>query len=61
MTTSVGIEGPGLSSSQLKLVFPFHIAIDSNFNVTQIGEKLEDFQTLHNLKVESQKKVMNER
>lgn len=43
MTTSTESEGPGLSSGQLKMVFPYHIAVDSNFNVTQVGDKLKEF------------------
>lgn len=43
MASSNETEGPGLSSGQLRMVYPYHIAIDSSFNVTQVGDKLNEF------------------
>lgn len=34
--------GVGLSPSQLQIVFPYHIAIDANFQIIQLGNKLMD-------------------
>jgi hypothetical protein len=52
---SEGDDGVGLTFRKMKEVFPFHILVDQDFRIVQVGEKLpkvmhrqwEDFQGIH--------------